>query len=182
LQQETYVVEEQDAAGHTTKVKQPVVAADVAALRPLAGKSYGSAKEFIQAVRVTLGQGDAAAGKAREVRLEAALVRASRSDSYYWIAVWLIALAAAAHQAWSANVFTLVSDVFPKKATASVTGIGGMVGALAGLVSDLSLGKVLTSSGPAGYFFAFMFAGSCYLLLLGVAHLLMPRMTPLDEN
>lgn len=53
---------------------------------------------------------------------------------------------------------------------------------MAGLLADFSLGKVLTASGPAGYFFAFMVAGSCYLILLGVAHLLMPKMTPLDEN
>jgi ACS family hexuronate transporter-like MFS transporter len=96
--------------------------------------------------------------------------------------VFLIALAAAGHQAWSANLFTLVSDVFPKKAVASVTGIGGMVGAVAGLVADASLGKVLTTSGPAGYFFAFMIAGSCYLVLLGVAHVIMPKMTPLNDN
>jgi ACS family hexuronate transporter-like MFS transporter len=56
------------------------------------------------------------------------------------------------------------------------------VGAVAGLLADLSLGKVLTASGPSGYFFAFLIVGSCYLLLLGVAHMLMPKMTPLDEN
>ena len=94
----------------------------------------------------------------------------------------LIALAASGHQAWSANVFTLASDVFPKKAIASVTGIGGCVGGLAGMLADYSLGQVLSASGPGGYFFAFLIAGSCYLILLGVAHLLMPKMTPLDEN
>ena len=104
------------------------------------------------------------------------------ADSLYWIAVLLISLAAGGHQAWSANVFTLVSDVFPKKATASVTGIGGMVGALSGLLADFYLGKVLSESGPAGYFFAFMIAGSLYMVSLGVVHLLMPKMTPLDEN
>jgi ACS family hexuronate transporter-like MFS transporter len=50
------------------------------------------------------------------------------------------------------------------------------------MLADYSLGQVLTSSGPSGYFFAFLIAGSCYLILLGVAHLLMPNMTPLDEN
>jgi ACS family hexuronate transporter-like MFS transporter len=79
-------------------------------------------------------------------------------------------------------VFTLVSDVFPKKAIASVTGIGGMIGAVAGVLADYSLGKVLTSAGPAGYFFAFLIAGSMYLVLLAVAHILMPKMTPLDDN
>jgi ACS family hexuronate transporter-like MFS transporter len=99
-----------------------------------------------------------------------------------WIAIILIGLAAAGHQAWSANVFTLASDVFPKKAVASVVGIGGMVGALAGIVADLSLGSVLDNKGVEGYFFAFLVAGSLYLIVLGIVHLLMPDMTPLDEN
>ncbi|MBP0904023.1 MFS transporter [Mariniflexile gromovii] len=99
-----------------------------------------------------------------------------------WLAIFLIGFAAAGHQAWSANIFTLVSDVFPKKATASVVGIGGMVGAVAGIVADYALGSVLDSAGNSGYFWAFMIAGSCYLIILGFVHLLMPHMTPLDEN
>lgn len=95
-----------------------------------------------------------------------------------WLAVFLIGVAAAGHQAWSTNLFTLVSDVFPKKAVASVTGIGGMVGALAGILSDKMLGRVLDSTGNNAYFWAFLIAGSCYLLLLGVIHVLMPKMTP----
>lgn len=102
--------------------------------------------------------------------------------SSQWVAVGLIALAAAGHQAWSANVFTLVSDVFPKKATASVVGIGGMVGALAGLAADLGLGKVLDQSGRKGYFFAFLIAGLLYPTCLLLIHLIMPRMTPLGED
>lgn len=99
-----------------------------------------------------------------------------------WVAVFLIGLAAAGHQAWSANVFTLVSDVFPKKATASVVGIGGMVGMIAGILADMVLGSVLDSVGNSGYFWAFLIAGSLYLTVLGIVHLLMPRMIPLDEN
>ncbi len=99
-----------------------------------------------------------------------------------WLAIVLIGIGAAGHQAWSANIFTLVSDVFPKKAVASVTGIGGMVGAVAGIIGDKLLGKVLDSAGNTGYFWAFMIAGSAYLIILGVVHLLMPKMTPLDEN
>ena len=99
-----------------------------------------------------------------------------------WVAVVLIALGAAGHQAWSANIFTLVSDVFPKKATASVVGIGGMVGALAGLVSNLILGSVLDNASKTGFFWAFLVAGSLYIIILGFVHLLMPKMTPLDEN
>jgi ACS family hexuronate transporter-like MFS transporter len=99
-----------------------------------------------------------------------------------WVAVALIALGAGGHQAWSANVFTLVSDVFPKKATASVVGIGGAMGAFAGLVAHITLGELLTSSGTGTYFFAFLIAGLLYLTVLGIAHLLMPRMTPLGED
>ena len=99
-----------------------------------------------------------------------------------WLAVFLMGLGAAGHQAWSANIFTLASDVFPKKATASVVGIGGMVGAVAGMAGDKALGEVLDTAGNTGYFWAFLIAGSCYLIILGIVHLLMPNMTPLDEN
>lgn len=99
-----------------------------------------------------------------------------------WIAIFLIGLGAAGHQAWSANIFTLASDVFPKKATASVVGIGGMLGAVAGIMADFALGSVLDQAGNTGYFWAFLIAGSCYLIILGLVHLIMPKMTPLDEN
>jgi len=99
-----------------------------------------------------------------------------------WIAVVLIGIAAAGHQAWSANLFTLVSDLFPKKAVASVTGIGGMVGALAGIVSDKALGKVLDAAGNTGYFWAFLISGTLYLFILAIVHLMIPKMIPLDGN
>jgi ACS family hexuronate transporter-like MFS transporter len=99
-----------------------------------------------------------------------------------WIAVSLIALAAGGHQAWSANVMTLASDIFPKKATASIIGIGGMFGYALGASSDFFLGKVLTDSGPVGYTYAFAIAGSFYLVALLVLHLMLPKLTPLDEN
>jgi ACS family hexuronate transporter-like MFS transporter len=99
-----------------------------------------------------------------------------------WLAIFLIGLGAAGHQAWSANIFTLASDVFPKKATASVVGIGGMVGAVAGMVSNFILGSVLDDAGNSGFFWAFLIAGMSYLVILGFVHLLMPKMTPLDEN
>lgn len=100
--------------------------------------------------------------------------------SNQWVAVLLIALAAGAHQAWSANVFTLVSDVFPKQAVASVVGIGGMWGAASGIFANLALGKVLTDSGPHGYVYAFLVAGCVYLVALGVVQLIMPKMTPVQ--
>ncbi len=99
-----------------------------------------------------------------------------------WGAIFLIGIGAAGHQAWSANIFRLVSDVFPRKATASVVGIGGMIGALAGIIADKALGSVLDTAGNSGYFWAFLIAGSCYLIILGMVHLLMPKMTPLNDN
>ena len=99
-----------------------------------------------------------------------------------WIAVLLIGIAAAGHQAWSANLFTLASDLFPKKATASVVGIGGMVGSVASIVANFILGHVLDEAGNHGYFWAFLIAGSVYLIVLGIIHLMDPKMVPLDEN
>ena len=77
---------------------------------------------------------------------------------------------------------SLKEVVFPKKAIASVVGIGGMVGAIAGLLADYGLGQVLHSSGPSGYFFAFLVAGLMYIIALIAIHLLTPKMIPLDED
>jgi ACS family hexuronate transporter-like MFS transporter len=99
-----------------------------------------------------------------------------------WFAVFLIGLAAAGHQSWSINGYTLVPDVFPKKAVASVIGIGKMVGVAVAIIADIALGAVLDTAGNSGYFWAFMIAGLSYILILGFVHLLMPKMTPLDDN
>lgn len=164
-----------DGPPHAGKASEPVPTQDQAALRALAGRSFGSATEFTAAVSRVI-------TPAAERRLESPLIASARSDRYYWVAVVLMACAAAGHQAWSANLFTVVSDVFPKAATASLVGLGGMFGAVAGLVADWCLGRVLSTSGPDGYLFAFLVAGSVYLFLFGVLQILMPRMTPLDEN
>jgi MFS transporter, ACS family, hexuronate transporter len=99
-----------------------------------------------------------------------------------WLAVFLIGLGAAGHQSWSINSYTLVPDVFPKKATASVIGIGKMVGVGVSIVADLILGAVLDTAGNSGYFWAFVIAGFSYIAILGFVHMLMPKMTPLDDN
>ena len=57
-----------------------------------------------------------------------------------------------------------------------------MIGAVAGIIADMALGSVLDQAGNSGYFWAFLIAGSCYLIILGFIHLLMPKMIPLDEN
>jgi ACS family hexuronate transporter-like MFS transporter len=69
---------------------------------------------------------------------------------HMWLAVFIIGFAMAAHQAWSANIFTTVSDMFPKKSTASVTGIGGMFGALGGILVSKSAGALFDSYKYAG--------------------------------
>jgi MFS transporter, ACS family, hexuronate transporter len=99
-----------------------------------------------------------------------------------WLAVFLIGLGAAGHQSWSINSYTLVPDVFPKKATASVIGIGKMVGVAVAVVADIALGAVLDTADNSGYFWAFVIAGLSYISILGFVHLLMPKMTPLDDN
>ena len=178
LKTETFAVEKSaivEGQATSSRVHELVPAEVQNKLRTLEGQSYASAEEFSQAVAKIIPSED-------EKVMESALMNSARSDKMYWLSVLLIALAAAGHQAWSANTFSLVSDVFPKKAIASVTGVGGMVGAVAGLLADYSLGQVLTASGPSGYFFAFLVAGLLYIVILGFVHLLMPNMTPLDEN
>jgi ACS family hexuronate transporter-like MFS transporter len=91
-----------------------------------------------------------------------------------WLAVLLIGLAAAAHQAFSANVYTFPSDVLPRSAVASVIGIGGMMGAVGGMLFTQFVGRILQASGS--YRILFILAGSVYLLALAVMHLLSPKL------
>jgi ACS family hexuronate transporter-like MFS transporter len=93
-----------------------------------------------------------------------------------WTAVAIISLATAAHQAWSANLYTLPSDMFPRKAVGSVIGIGGTAGAIGGMIFSLYIGQVLERLGT--YSLIFYVAGSVYLIALLIIHLLSPR---LDE-
>ncbi len=93
-----------------------------------------------------------------------------------WSAVLLIGLAAACHQGFSANLFTLTSDMFPARAVGSVVGIGGMAGAIGGLFIATVVGHVLQWTGS--YRVPFLIAGSAYLLALVVIHALVPRMEP----
>ncbi len=96
-----------------------------------------------------------------------------------WLAVGLIAIAAAAHQGWSANLFTLVSDMFPRPAVGSVVGIGGFGGAIAGMLVAPAVGYWLDFSHDA-YGPLFAAAGSMYLIALAVIHLLVPKLEPLQ--
>jgi ACS family hexuronate transporter-like MFS transporter len=95
-----------------------------------------------------------------------------------WMAVGLIALAAGGHCGWSANVFSLMSDIFPKKATGSVAGFGGFAGAVGGAIVAYMVGRVLQDIGTDGYAIPFAIAGSGYLIALLVVHLLVPKIMP----
>ncbi len=97
-----------------------------------------------------------------------------------WPAVLLIGLAAAGHQGFSANLYTLTSDLFPKRAVASVVGIGGMAGAVGGMLIAKIVGYVLQWTGS--YMIPFFIAGSAYLVALAVIHILTPRMEPAGIN
>jgi ACS family hexuronate transporter-like MFS transporter len=93
-----------------------------------------------------------------------------------WTAVALISLAAAAHQGWSANLFTLVSDMFPQRAVGSVVGIGGFAGAVGGMAIASFAGLVLQVTGS--YLPMFVIAASAYLLALALIQGLAPRLQP----
>ena len=89
------------------------------------------------------------------------------------LAVALISLATAAHQGWSANLFTTVSDMFPKRAVGTVTGIGGMCGGIGGALVAAMAGNVIA---VAGYRPLFIFASCAYLIALAIIQALVPRL------
>lgn len=102
-----------------------------------------------------------------------------------WLAVFLIGIATSAHQAWSANIFTTVSDMFPKKTVASVTGLGGMAGSVGGLLIALLAGILfdhfkLLGNIETGYYIMFFVCGFAYLLAWLIMHFLVPKMKMVD--
>jgi ACS family hexuronate transporter-like MFS transporter len=104
-----------------------------------------------------------------------------RYTAHIWPAVWLISLAASAHQAWSANIFTTVSDMFPKRAVSSVVGIGGMAGSIGGVLFPLLIGIILDHFKllghlDTGYNVIFLICSSAYLVAWLLMHWLAPRM------
>jgi len=94
-----------------------------------------------------------------------------------WAAVLIVAVAAAAHQAWSANVYTLASDMFPKSAVGSVVGIGAFAGAMGGVVFQRVTGRVLQANG-SDYTPIFVVCGLAYVTAWTIIHLLAPRLEP----
>jgi ACS family hexuronate transporter-like MFS transporter len=96
--------------------------------------------------------------------------------AHLWTAVALIALAAGAHQGWSANVYTLASDLFPRRVVGSIVGIGGMAGAIGGILLAQFIGSILQWTGS--YTPIFLIAGSAYVAALAIIQLLSPRLEP----
>jgi MFS transporter, ACS family, hexuronate transporter len=103
------------------------------------------------------------------------IIAATTND--IWTAVILIGLACGAHQGWSANIFTMSSDMFPKKAVGSVVGIGGCAGGLGGYFISNIIGWVLNKN-PNNYLPIFIAAGSIYLIALIIIQVLTPRLEP----
>lgn len=95
---------------------------------------------------------------------------------HIWLAVLIVGVAAAAHQGWSANLFTIVSDSFPKQAVGSVVGFGGMAGAIGGMCIAKLTGKILQATGS--YMPVFLIAGVAYLTALAIVQVLVPRLGP----
>jgi ACS family hexuronate transporter-like MFS transporter len=95
-----------------------------------------------------------------------------------WAAVALVSLAASAHQGWSANLFTLTSDMFPRQAVGSVVGLGGFAGAVGGMLIAKITGYILQTTGS--YVPIFFMAAFAYLFALAVIHVLVPRMKPVE--
>lgn len=95
-----------------------------------------------------------------------------------WPAVLLIGLAAAAHQGWSANLFTIASDMFPTRAVGSVVGLGGMAGSIGGMLIATAAGIILQLTGH--YLLLFLICGFAYLIALLIIQVLVPNLTPVD--
>jgi ACS family hexuronate transporter-like MFS transporter len=94
-----------------------------------------------------------------------------------WQAIALVAVAAAAHQAWSANVYTLASDMFPRSAVGSVVGIGAFTGAMGGVLFQRVVGRLLDANG-GNYTPIFVYCGTAYLVAWAIIHGLAPRLAP----
>ncbi len=105
------------------------------------------------------------------------LVTIAHFTTSVWTAVIMVGIAAGAHQGWSANLFTLTTDLFPRKAVGSVVGIGSCAGALGGIMLPLYAGKVLDKN-PSYYLPMFIVAGVTYVLAWVAINILTPKMEP----
>jgi ACS family hexuronate transporter-like MFS transporter len=94
-----------------------------------------------------------------------------------YLVIGLIALATAAHQGWSANMYAIAGNLFPKNVVASVTGIGGMAGALGGVLLAFITGYLINWFGYASMF---IIASGAYIVALLIIHLILPKLKPVD--
>jgi ACS family hexuronate transporter-like MFS transporter len=92
------------------------------------------------------------------------------------VAVLIIGLGTAAHQAFSANIFTMITDLYPRRAVATIAGMGGAAGAVGGILIAQATGWTLELTGS--YLPIVIYAGLAYLIALGAIQLLVPRMEP----
>lgn len=111
----------------------------------------------------------------------------------FWLPVLIIGIAGAAHQAWSANIFSTVGDMFPKKAIATITGIGGMAGGIGSFLINISSGVLFDHAGntqmvfmgfhgrEAGYFIVFSLCGVAYLIGWTIMRALVPHYKPITD-
>lgn len=111
----------------------------------------------------------------------------------FWLPVIIIGIAGAAHQAWSANIFSTVGDMFPKKAIATITGIGGMAGGIGSFLINISSGVLFDHAGntqmvfmgfhgrEAGYFIVFSLCGVAYLIGWTIMRALVPHYKPITD-
>jgi ACS family hexuronate transporter-like MFS transporter len=97
-----------------------------------------------------------------------------------WLVIALISLATSAHQGWSANLFTLSSDMFPRTAVASVVGIGATAGAIGGVLMQVTAGYVVQLTGS--YLPLFIFSGLAYVAALGIIQTLSPSLAPAEVH
>jgi ACS family hexuronate transporter-like MFS transporter len=102
-----------------------------------------------------------------------------------WFPILIIGFGAAAHQAWSANIYTTVSDMFPKKAVASVTGIAGMAGGVGGIIVSKAAGYLFDHykslhNIERGYFLVFIFCSIAYIAAWLIIHFLVPKMKKVE--
>ena len=102
------------------------------------------------------------------------------STLHLWFAVGVVALAAGAHQGWSANMYTLASDMFPRTAVGSVVGIGSMAGAIGAIFAAKAVGYILQWTGS--YKLIFLIAASAYVSAFAVVQLLAPRIRPVTVD
>ncbi|RPI68357.1 MAG: MFS transporter [Ignavibacteriales bacterium] len=105
------------------------------------------------------------------------IVMASQAENI-WHAVILLSIATAAHQGWSANLFTTVSDMFPKRVVGSVVGFGGMAGAIGGMFIATAAGFILEFTGS--YVILFIIAGTAYLAALASFQIMVPRIKEIE--